>query len=69
MCYPCTHCNKCGRGTVKGICLACGHANPPAATACEACGARFPLPPGVTRSGTAARSAAETLEDGVGSKE
>lgn len=50
MCYPCTRCNRCGRGKVQGICLSCGHENPPGSLVCEACGKSFPRPPGVTSS-------------------
>lgn len=48
MCYPCTRCNRCGRGKVQGICLSCGHENPPGSLVCEACGKSFPRPPGVS---------------------
>ncbi|WP_439653132.1 zinc-ribbon domain-containing protein [Raoultibacter phocaeensis] len=46
MCYPCTHCNKCGREPEPGRCPRCGYANGLGAQICTRCGALFPRPPG-----------------------
>lgn len=46
MCYPCTHCNKCGRMPQPGLCGVCGHVNGLDARVCTACGFKFPAPPG-----------------------
>jgi len=47
MCYPCTHCNKCGKFPKPGTCYVCGHVNELGVRACVKCGNPFPLPPGV----------------------
>lgn len=49
MCYPCTHCNKCGRNVEPGTCPSCGHVNALVVARCEQCGAAFPAPPGVSQ--------------------
>lgn len=46
MCYPCTHCNKCGKYPKPGTCYVCGHVNELGVPACVKCGNPFPLPPG-----------------------
>ena len=47
MCYPCTHCNKCGKFPLSGVCLSCGHERQPGESVCSHCGFEFPAPPGV----------------------
>lgn len=46
MCYPCSHCNKCGRMPQPGMCGRCGYVNEPGVAACVQCGFAFPAPPG-----------------------
>lgn len=46
MCYPCTHCNKCGKFPAVGTCMYCGAQNSPSAAVCEKCGKPFPPKPG-----------------------
>lgn len=53
MCYPCTHCNRCGREPKPGLCPMCGHENAPGAAACARCEMVFPRPPGPSKSGSA----------------
>ncbi len=52
MCYPCTHCNRCGREPKPGLCPICGYSNGQGAVSCKRCGTAFPRPPGQLRSDT-----------------
>ena len=45
MCYPCTHCNKCGRNVEPGTCANCGHVNEPGAARCRAVRRGVPTSP------------------------
>ncbi|MCI2242475.1 hypothetical protein [Adlercreutzia faecimuris] len=42
MCYPCTHCNKCGAysARAKFVCADCGADVPPGTAGCPACGGK-----------------------------
>ena len=46
MCYPCTHCNKCGKFPAVGTCMYCGAPNDANALVCAKCGKPFPPKPG-----------------------
>ena len=59
MCYPCTHCNKCGRQPKPGTCALCGHVNGEGALVCAQCGAKFPAPPGGGRRATVRKVTSE----------
>ena len=47
MCYPCTHCNKCGKYPQFNACKKCGTEREANEPVCKKCGTPFPAPPGV----------------------
>lgn len=62
MCYPCTHCNKCGRMPQPGLCASCGYVNGLDARVCQVCGAVFPAPPGKADASIVQQDASGSLQ-------